>query len=80
MIDLNDAHAQAAPPLRFDLDAIVARLREDAATWVPQSFPEWAQARATSGGLPTFKGAAPRKNGSCVIALKGRACRRLVRS
>lgn len=69
MIDLNDAPSPA-PAVRYDLDAIVARLRDRADDWVPQLFPngrrlgdEWRLANI--GGDP------PRKNGSCVIALKG---------
>ena len=37
MIDFNDA--RPIPP-RFDLDAIVARLRESAECWVPWHFPK----------------------------------------
>lgn len=69
MIDLNDA-PPPAPPVRYDLDAIVARLRDRAEAWVPRLFPngrrigdEWRLANI--GGEP------PRKNGSCVIALAG---------
>jgi hypothetical protein len=70
MIDLNDALAQTAPPLHFDLDAIVARLREDAAAWVPQAFPN-GRKEGDEWRLANIKGAAPRKTGSCIIALKG---------
>ncbi len=69
MIDLNDV----APPcqkVRYDLDAIVARLRDTAANWVPQHFPN-GRREGDEWRLANIKGDAPRKNGSCVIALKG---------
>jgi hypothetical protein len=67
MIDLNDA---SAPPPRFDLDAIAARLRDTAAVWVPQHFPN-GRREGDEWRLANIRGDAPRKNGSCVIALKG---------
>lgn len=67
MIDLNDA---SAPPPRFDLDAIAARLRDSAAIWVPQHFPN-GRREGDEWRLANIRGDAPRKNGSCVIALKG---------
>ncbi len=70
MIDLNDAPAQLVPALHFDLDAIVARLRDGAGSWVPQSFPN-GRKDGDEWRLANIKGAAPRKNGSCIIALKG---------
>ncbi len=66
MIDLNDA---SAPPPRFDLEAIVARLRETAAIWVPRHFPN-GRREGDEWRLADISGRAPRKNGSCVIALK----------
>ncbi|MCB2052569.1 MAG: hypothetical protein KDE63_14195, partial [Novosphingobium sp.] len=70
MIDLNDAPAQLVPALHFDLDAIVARLRDGAGSWVPQAFPN-GRKDGDEWRLANIKGAAPRKNGSCIIALKG---------
>src|SRR5690606_18838475 len=67
MIDLNDA---SAPPPRFDLDGIAARLRDSAAIWVPQHFPN-GRREGDEWRLANIRGDAPRKNGSCVIALKG---------
>ena len=37
MLDFNDAPARKLE--RYDLDAIVARLRATAETWVPRLFP-----------------------------------------
>lgn len=45
MIDLNDAPAQSAPAVHYDLDEIVRRLRDVGANWVPQHFPERPQGR-----------------------------------
>lgn len=67
MIDLNDA---IALPPRFDLEAIVARLRDTAASWVPQHFPN-GRREGDEWRLANIRGHAPRKNGSCIIALKG---------
>jgi putative DNA primase/helicase len=69
MIDLNDV-APPAPHIHYDLDAIVAGLRDTAASWVPQHFPNGRR----EGGewrLANIRGDAPRKNGSCAIALEG---------
>jgi putative DNA primase/helicase len=70
MIDLNDASPQPIPALHYDLDAIVTRLRDTAASWVPQAFPN-GRKEGDEWRLANIKGSAPRKNGSCVIALKG---------
>ena len=70
MIDLNDAPAQTGPAVHFDLDAIVAHLRDDAADWVPQAFPN-GRKDGDHWRLANIKGDAPRKTGSCVIELKG---------
>ncbi len=67
MIDLNDA---TVTPVRFDLDDIVLRLRETAASWVPRHFPN-GRRNGDEWRLANIKGHAPRKNGSCVIALTG---------
>ena len=70
MIDLNDAPHPFPPQVRYDLDAIVARLRAAAESWVPRQFPNGRRV-GDEWRLANIKGAAPRKQGSCVIALKG---------
>ena len=70
MIDLNEVRPLGAERERYDLDEIVARLRDTAERWVPRRFPNGRR----NGGewrLANIGGDAPRKNGSCVIALKG---------
>jgi putative DNA primase/helicase len=54
----------------YDLDDIAARLRERAEDWIPEHFP---RGRRDGGDwrLANIKGGPPRKNGSCVITLKG---------
>lgn len=69
MIDLNDV-APPAPHIHYDLDAIVAGLRDTAASWVPQHFPN-GRRDCDVWRLADITGRAPRKNGSCVIALQG---------
>ncbi|MCC6780362.1 MAG: toprim domain-containing protein, partial [Hyphomicrobiales bacterium] len=69
MLDLNDAQP-VWPVERFDLDAIVSRLRDSAEQWVPQLFPN-GRRLGDEWRLANIRGAAPRKNGSCVIALTG---------
>jgi phage/plasmid primase-like uncharacterized protein len=69
MIDLNDV-ALPCRPVRYDMDAIVARLRDTAANWVPLHFPN-GRREGDEWRLADIRGRAPRKNGSCVIALKG---------
>ena len=54
----------------YDLDDIAARLRERAEEWIPDHFPHGRR----DGGdwrLANIKGDPPRKNGSCVISLRG---------
>jgi putative DNA primase/helicase len=54
----------------YDLDEVAARLRERAEEWIPEHFPHGRR----DGGdwrLANIKGDPPRKNGSCVITLKG---------
>ena len=70
MIDLNDTKPIGLAPARFDLDEIVRRLRDTAATWVPAHFPN-GRRLADEWRLANIRGEAPRKQGSCVIALKG---------
>jgi len=69
VLDLNDVQP-ARLGERFDLDAIVARLRDCAAIWVPRYFPNGRRV-ADDWRLANINGAPPRKMGSCVIALKG---------
>jgi putative DNA primase/helicase len=69
MIDFNDV-LPARPLERYDLDAIVARLRATAETWVPRLFPNGRRV-GDEWRLANINGAPPRKQGSCVIALKG---------
>ncbi|MGE0424950.1 MAG: toprim domain-containing protein [Reyranellaceae bacterium] len=70
MIDLNDTAPPLAPAVHYDLDVIVARLRERAGSWVPQHFPN-GRREGDEWRFANINGAPPRKNGSCVIALKG---------
>lgn len=70
MIDLNDAPHPFLVQVRYDLDAIVARLRATAEIWVPQLFGN-GRRLGDEWRLANIKGAAPRKQGSCVITLKG---------
>ncbi len=69
MIDLNDA-APAGPPGRYDLDAIVSRLRDTAHAWVPGLFPN-GRRQGDEWRLANIHGAPPRNSGSCVIMLRG---------
>jgi len=70
MIDLNDVRPQGLEPARYDLDEIVARLRASAEYWVPRHFPN-GRRNGDEWRLANISGDAPRKNGSCIIALKG---------
>ena len=70
MIDFNDVRPQGLEPARYDLDEIVRRLRETAEHWVPRHFPN-GRRNGDEWRLANIGGDAPRKNGSCVIALKG---------
>ena len=69
MLDLNDV-TPVQRRERFDLDEIVRRLRDTADLWVPQHFPN-GRREGDEWRLANIRGDAPRKNGSCVIALKG---------
>jgi putative DNA primase/helicase len=69
MLDFNGVEP-ARPFERFDLDAIIARLRDTAEAWVPRYFPNGRRV-GDDWRLANINGAPPRKNGSCVIALKG---------
>ena len=68
MIDLNDTIPLR--PGRIDLEVVLARLRTDAGTWVPRLFPE-GRLEDDVWRLANIRGAAPRKQGSCVITIKG---------
>ncbi len=70
MIDFNGVAPAPAKPIHYDLDVIVARLRETAEHWVPQDFPN-GRRNGDEWRLANIRGDAPRKNGSCVISLKG---------
>ncbi len=67
MIDLNDA---AAAPARYDLEAIVQRLRDTAHAWVPGMFPN-GRRQGDEWRLANIQGAPPRQSGSFVIMLRG---------
>jgi hypothetical protein len=67
LIDLNDV---AAAPVRYDLDAIVQRLRDTAHAWVPGMFPN-GRRTGNEWRLANIHGDPPRNNGSCVITLTG---------
>ena len=70
MLDLNDVKPLAVTLPRFDMDQIVRRLRDTAESWVPQLFPNGRRA-GDEWRIADIHGRAPRKNGSCVITLKG---------
>ena len=70
MIDFNDASPTRAHPVRYDLDVIVRSLRDSAEAWVPQHYPN-GRRLGDEWRLANIHGDAPRKNGSCVISLKG---------
>lgn len=70
MLDLNDVKPLGGEPLRYDIDLVVARLRETAESWVPRLFPLGRKA-GDEWRLANIRGDAPRKTGSCVIALRG---------
>jgi len=55
---------------RYDRNALVARLREQASSWIPRLFPN-GRREGDEWRLANIRGEAPRKNGSCTIALKG---------
>jgi putative DNA primase/helicase len=70
LIDLNTATYATTSRISYDLDVIVAHLRTTAETWVPQHFPNGRHV-GDEWRLANIRGDAPRKSGSCVIALKG---------
>ncbi len=70
MLDLNDVRPLAAAAPRFDMDLIVRSLRDTAESWVQRLFPNGRRV-GDEWRLANIYGDAPRKNGSCVISLKG---------
>ena len=70
MIDLNDTAPPGPEPFQYDLDEIVRRLRDTAQTWIRQHFPN-GRDNGDEWRLANIRGDAPRKQGSCVITLKG---------
>jgi hypothetical protein len=70
LIDFNDTRPPGESPLHYDLDEIVTRLRATAEQWVPRYFPN-GKRNGDEWRLANIRGDAPRKNGSCIIALKG---------
>jgi len=70
LLDLNDAKPLGGEPLRYDLDLVVARLRETAEVWVPRLFPRGRKS-GDEWRLANIQGDAPRNTGSCVITLRG---------
>ena len=78
VIDLNDVAPVRAERPRFDVDLIVARLRDTAETWVPRLFPNGRQPRRRMAARQH-----PRRRAMELRLLRhhaqGRACRRLDR-
>ena len=70
MIDLNDIAPPGGGAVRHDLDEIVSRLRDAAPAWVRHHFPN-GRDNGDEWRLANIRGDAPRKQGSCVITLKG---------
>ena len=70
LIDLNDVRPPGPEPFQYDLDEIVGRLRGSAGQWVPSHFPN-GRRNGDEWRLANIRGDAPRKQGSCVITLKG---------
>ena len=69
-MDLNDVRPLGPEPIRYDLDEIVRRLRDTAEVWVRRQFPN-GKRNGDEWRLANIAGDPPRKNGSCVITLKG---------
>ena len=69
MIDFNDISPPAIA-VRYDLDAIVSRLRDTAHAWVPGMFAN-GRRQGDEWRLANIRGDAPRESGSCVITMKG---------
>ena len=69
MIDFNEISPPAIA-VRYDLDAIVSRLRDTAHAWVPSMFAN-GRRQGDEWRLANIRGDAPRESGSCVITMKG---------
>jgi putative DNA primase/helicase len=70
LIDLNDIRPLGLTRAHYDLDAVVAGLRASAGSWVPAHFRN-GRRLGDELRLANIQGDPPRKQGSCVIALKG---------
>lgn len=70
MLDFNDAGPQFVEQPLVDLDALSAALRRTVHAWAPRLFPNGRKVDDVLR-LANIRGDAPRKNGSCVIHLKG---------
>jgi hypothetical protein len=70
MLDFNDAGPQFVEQPPIDLDALSAALRRTVHAWAPRLFPNGRKVDDVLR-LANIRGDAPRKNGSCVIHLKG---------
>ncbi len=67
MIDLNESEQQQS---RYDLDDLATRLSLQSGSWVPRLFPS-GRIESHELRLANIEGHAPRKQGSCIIQLKG---------
>ncbi len=67
MIDFNATEPAA---IRYDIEEIVGRLRATAERWVPDYF-RHGKRDGDAWRLANIQGDPPRKQGSCVIALRG---------
>lgn len=70
MLDFNDAGPQSPDQEPVDLDALSEALRRTAQLWAPRLFPNGRKVDDVLR-LANIRGDAPRKNGSCIIHLKG---------
>lgn len=70
MLDFNDAGPQFVDQPPVDLDALSDALRHTVHAWVPRLFPNGRKVDDVLR-LANIRGDAPRKNGSCVVHLKG---------
>ena len=70
MLDLNNVPQNGTEAPRYDVDLIVARLRETADKWVPDLFKKGKRV-GKEVRLGSIQGEKPRNNGSCVIHLAG---------
>lgn len=69
-VNLNDAPPQREQRPEYDLDDLSARLGERAREWVPELFPR-GRIVDNKLRLANIRGDAPKKEGSCVIEMKG---------